>query len=108
MISPLDKLNPVVPADQSPLTNDQTPVTHDAPQAPMTHDEGPTTNAESPLTNDSSPALFPARLTTTGLALPFTPEPGGLLDSARAFYQSLRTRFVGGFLALKRVIRSPV
>ena len=90
VVSPLDKLNPITP--QPPPDTASTDSLHHQPL---------------PINHASSAPLFPAPLTTAGLALPFATEPTGLLDAARAFCQALRTRFVGGFLALKRVIRSP-
>jgi hypothetical protein len=39
--------------------------------------------------------------------LPFAPEPACAHSLAGRFYQALRTRLTGGFLALKRAIRSP-
>ena len=92
--SPLDRLDPMVPASQAPN------------MAARRSDAAP--SHQSPIPNDTaSPSLFPEPLTTDGLTLPFAPEPSGSCEAVRAFYQVLRTRLVGGFLALKRVIRSP-
>jgi integrase/recombinase XerD len=64
----------------------------------------------SPLDSLPPPAvpapLLPAPLTTEGLTLPFAPEAPDATRTVRVFYQALRTRLVGGFLALKRVIRA--
>jgi len=81
------------PVDNLPVPEAVSPAT---PTPPIPAQPAPTVPAP----------LFPMPLTTDRLVLPFTAEPAGLTDTAKAFHACLQTRVVGGFLALKRAFRS--